>query len=161
ACGRSLARGRHHSPRPETVQHPARRERPAVRHRLRPGQADRGRQLRDPIGHGPRHAAVHGPRAGGRQPRRRPRRRRVRARREPALASRWAALAAFSGVVLSNHAMKDDPAVRALTIPMLILLAGWAAVSWLCQRGLRRPRLAEWATYAWSAADVAFLTAAQ
>ena len=34
------------APRPEAGQHPARRRRPAARHRLRPGQAGRGRQQR-------------------------------------------------------------------------------------------------------------------
>jgi eukaryotic-like serine/threonine-protein kinase len=82
-------------------------------------------------------------------------------RREPALASRLAALAAFSGVVVGNHIARDDPSVRSLTIPMLLLLAAWAAVSWVCQRGLRVPRLAHWSTYAWSVADVSLLTAAQ
>ena len=36
----------------------------AARHRLRPGQAGRGRHGADPLGRDPRHARLHGPRAG-------------------------------------------------------------------------------------------------
>ena len=56
---------RHHPPRPEASQHPARRRRPAARHRLRPGQASRSRQQPDAIRGHPGHAQLHGPGAGG------------------------------------------------------------------------------------------------
>ena len=39
---------RHPAPRPQAGQHPPRRRGPAARHRLRPGQAGRGRQRADP-----------------------------------------------------------------------------------------------------------------
>ena len=32
------------------------------------------------------------------------------------------------------------PELRRLTVPVLAILGLWAAVSWLCQRGLRGPR---------------------
>jgi serine/threonine-protein kinase len=81
------------------------------------------------------------------------------ARREPALAARLAALAAFSGINAFNYAARPD--VRLVAVQVQVLLAAWAAVSWLCQQGLRRPRLAQWSAYAWSAADVLMLTAVQ
>jgi serine/threonine-protein kinase len=81
------------------------------------------------------------------------------ARREPALAVRLAALAIFSLLVVYNHLRLPD--LRPLTLPVLGLLAAWAAVSWLCQWALRRPGWGEWAAYAWSAADVLMLTGVQ
>jgi serine/threonine-protein kinase len=77
-------------------------------------------------------------------------------RREPALASRLAALAMFSLVVAYIYV--TDAATRPLSVQVQVLLVAWAAVSWLCQQGLRRPG---WAAYAWSAADVLLLTAVQ
>ncbi len=58
---------------------------PAARHRLRPGQADRrGRQRSTRTGRDPRHARLHGPRAGRRRPRAgRPGQRRLRPGRDP------------------------------------------------------------------------------
>jgi serine/threonine-protein kinase len=81
------------------------------------------------------------------------------ARREPALASRWAALAAGSLLVVRNYfAMPED---RPLHVQVLLLFAGWAAASWVFQRGVPRPDLAQWAAYAWSATDVLLLTVLQ
>jgi hypothetical protein len=81
------------------------------------------------------------------------------ARREPALATRWAALAAGSLIVVRNYfAMPWD---RPLHVQVLLLFAGWAAASWVFQQGLRRPELAQWSAYAWSATDVLLLTVLQ
>ncbi len=80
-------------------------------------------------------------------------------RREPALASRLAALAMFSAVAQVNYV--TIPELRPLTMRVQLLLVAWAAVSWLCQQGLRRPAWAQWSAYAWSAADVLFLTVVQ
>src|SRR5262245_3353521 len=81
------------------------------------------------------------------------------ARREPALASRLAALAAGSLIVVNNYFVMPDQ--RPLHIQVLTLFAGWAIAAWVFQRGLRRPELAQWAAYAWSAADVLLLTVLQ
>jgi len=81
------------------------------------------------------------------------------ARREPALASRLAALAAGSLIVMRNYFA--IPGERTLHIQVLILFAGWAIGAWVFQRGLRRPELAQWAAYAWSATDVLLLTVLQ
>ena len=75
------------------------------------------------------------------------------------MAVRLAALAIFSGLVVFNHFRLAE--YRSLTLPVLGLLAAWAAVSWLCQWALRRPGWSEWAAYAWSAADVLMLTGVQ
>jgi eukaryotic-like serine/threonine-protein kinase len=75
------------------------------------------------------------------------------------LAVRLAALAIFSGIVVFNHFTNEE--LAPLTFKVLGLLAAWAAVSWLCQWGLRRPGWGEWAAYAWSAADVLMLTGVQ
>ncbi|HEY1379813.1 MAG TPA: protein kinase, partial [Gemmataceae bacterium] len=80
-------------------------------------------------------------------------------RREPALATRLAAFAIFAAIAVVNHVI--NPALRPYTLPVLSLLAVWAAVSWLCQRGLRHRTWGDWAAYAWSAADVVLLTAIQ
>ena len=54
----------HPAPRPQAGQHPARRARPAARHRLRPGQAGRGRQRADQSGAIMGTPGLHGARAG-------------------------------------------------------------------------------------------------
>jgi serine/threonine-protein kinase len=79
------------------------------------------------------------------------------ARREPALASRLGALAATSVIVLLL--VMRQPNMRWIGIQAQIIFVLWAAVSWLCQRGLSRPQWAGWAAMIWSAADVVFLTA--
>ena len=53
----------HPAPRPEAGQHPARRRGPAARHRLRPGQAGRGRRRADAVRRDPGHAAATWPRS--------------------------------------------------------------------------------------------------
>ena len=61
-------RAGHPPPRPEAVQHPARRGGSAARDRLRPGEAVRRRQRPDAVGRDRGDAELHGPRAGrGRQ----------------------------------------------------------------------------------------------
>jgi tRNA A-37 threonylcarbamoyl transferase component Bud32 len=80
-------------------------------------------------------------------------------RREPALAARLGAFAIFAGIVVLNHVMR--PELRPFTGPVLSLLAGWAAVSWVCQRWLRSSRWGDPAASVWSVADVLFLTAVQ
>ncbi len=80
-------------------------------------------------------------------------------RREPALAARLAAFAIFAAIVIFNHL--TVPSLRPYTLPVLSLLAVWAAVSWVCQRGLWHAAWADTAAYAWSAADVLLLTAVQ
>src|SRR5512135_524391 len=50
--------------RPEAVEHPDRSRRSPARHRLRPGQAGRGRQRPDGHRGDPRDSELHGPRAG-------------------------------------------------------------------------------------------------
>jgi serine/threonine-protein kinase len=81
------------------------------------------------------------------------------ARREPALATRWAALAAGSLIVVRNYI--SMPETRHLSVNVLLLFAGWAATSWVFQQGLRFRDLAQWAAYAWSATDVLLLTVLQ
>ena len=54
------------APRPQAVEHPARRARRAARHRLRPGQANHRRGDADQDRRGPRHAGLHGPGASRR-----------------------------------------------------------------------------------------------
>jgi serine/threonine-protein kinase len=81
------------------------------------------------------------------------------ARREPALATRWAALAAGSLIVVRNYFA--IPEWRPLHIEVLTLFAGWTVASWVFQQGLRRPDVAQWAAYAWSATDVVLLTVLQ
>ena len=54
----------HPAPRPQAGQHPARRARRAARHRLRPGQAGRGRQRADSQRRDHGHAGLHGAGAG-------------------------------------------------------------------------------------------------
>lgn len=80
-------------------------------------------------------------------------------RREPALVSRLVAFTIFAGIVLFNHFA--DHSLRSLTLPILGLLAIWALVSWLCQKGLRCPGWGHRAGYVWSAADITILTAVQ
>ncbi len=52
------------APRPQAGQHPPGRPGPAPRDRLRPGQAGQGGHGPDPDRRDPRHAQLHGPRAG-------------------------------------------------------------------------------------------------
>jgi serine/threonine-protein kinase len=80
-------------------------------------------------------------------------------RREPALATRLAAFAIFAGIVVFNHVTRPD--LREYTLPVVSLLAAWAAMSWVCQRWLRSPRWGDPAAYTWSVADVLMLTAVQ
>ena len=54
-------------PRPQTLEHPDRRVRPASHRRLRPGQAGRRRQQPDLFGRPAGHPCLHGPRAGFRR----------------------------------------------------------------------------------------------
>jgi hypothetical protein len=81
------------------------------------------------------------------------------ARREPALASRLAAFAVVSIIV--QILVKRQPDLYRVGGQVQFLFVLWAAVSWLCQRELRRPHFAVWSATIWSAADVAFLTAVQ
>lgn len=81
------------------------------------------------------------------------------ARREPALASRLAALAVVSAIV--QILVKRQPDLYRVGWQVQLLFVLWAAASWLCQRELRRPQYAVWAATIWSAADVVFLTAVQ
>src|SRR5271157_5244807 len=53
----------HRPPRPQAGQHPPDRRRPPQDHRLRPGQAPRGRLGPDSYRHHRRYARLHGPRA--------------------------------------------------------------------------------------------------
>ena len=64
--GRAPAPAGHRPPRPEAVEHPARRRGAAVRDRLRPGQDVRAGHRGDGHGRDRRHAQLHGPRAGRR-----------------------------------------------------------------------------------------------
>ena len=74
----------HHSPRSQAGQHPARRGRPAAHQRLWPGQTARRRREPHPLRRSPRHARLHGPRAGLRPARRhRPGRRHLQPRHDP------------------------------------------------------------------------------
>jgi serine/threonine-protein kinase len=81
------------------------------------------------------------------------------ARREPALATRWTALVAGSLIVGWNYFAM--PELRPLHNLVLLLFAGWAGASWVFQQGLRRPEVAQWSAYAWSATDVLLLTVLQ
>jgi serine/threonine-protein kinase len=80
-------------------------------------------------------------------------------RRAPGLAARLSAFAIFSGIVIANHFLQ--PALKPYTWPVLGLLAAWAAVSWLCQWGLRTMSHGYRWAYVWSAADILLLTAVQ
>jgi serine/threonine-protein kinase len=80
-------------------------------------------------------------------------------RREPGLAARVIAFAIFSGIVIFNYF--HSPELRPYTLPVLGLLAIWAAVSWVCQQGLRCPGWGHRWGYIWSAADIVLLTAVQ
>src|SRR5262245_10576087 len=79
-------------------------------------------------------------------------------RREPAFVSRLAALAIFCVVVQVAY---TTPTLRPRALPVQLMLTAWVAVSWLCQKAQRWPGWGDWAAYAWSAADVLFLTAVQ
>jgi serine/threonine-protein kinase len=81
------------------------------------------------------------------------------ARREPALASRLAALAATSVIV--QLLVMRQPAMRWAGIQSQIIFILWAMISWVCQRALRRQGFADWAAAIWSASDVLLLTAVQ
>ena len=81
---RASAPAGNHPPRPEAVEHPAGRRRPALRDRLRPGQGFRRRRRHDGHGRDRRHAELHGARAGlGPAGRRQPGDRRLQPRRDP------------------------------------------------------------------------------
>jgi serine/threonine-protein kinase len=82
-------------------------------------------------------------------------------RRVPGLAARLVAFALFSGIVVLNHILKIHHDLGRYTLPLLGLLATWAAVSWICQRGLRSSRGEDWWAYIWSAADIVILTAVE
>ncbi|MFO0807165.1 MAG: serine/threonine-protein kinase [Gemmataceae bacterium] len=81
------------------------------------------------------------------------------ARREPALASRLAALIAFGGLCTFN--VWALPADRPMTFQVMGLLAIWAATSVFFQRLLALPQWSMIAACLWSAADVLLLTAVQ
>jgi serine/threonine-protein kinase len=79
------------------------------------------------------------------------------ARREPALASRLAALALFVAVIQANFhlAGHDHPAVH---YAVLAIAAFWALGSWGCQRWLARHPGAEAVRCAWAGAEPFLLT---
>jgi serine/threonine-protein kinase len=79
------------------------------------------------------------------------------ARREPALASRLAALALFVAVIQANFhlAGHDQPAVH---FAVLAVAAFWALGSWGCQRWLARDPGAEVVRCAWAGAEPFLLT---
>jgi tRNA A-37 threonylcarbamoyl transferase component Bud32 len=80
-------------------------------------------------------------------------------RRQPGLAARLIAFAIFAAIVVFNHV--TAPELRPYTLPVLSLLATWAAVSWVCQRLLWGSESGYWWAYVWSAADIILLTAVQ
>jgi serine/threonine-protein kinase len=80
------------------------------------------------------------------------------ARREPALASRVAALAICFAIVDVNYRVFGT-VTQSLHIEVLAILTLWALASVAFDQGLRRPRWAAALPYAWSLADVSLLTA--
>jgi serine/threonine-protein kinase len=79
------------------------------------------------------------------------------ARREPGLACRLSLIGIVAAVVHLKYRL--DPAVGpAHHWQIMALLAGWAAVSVVCQWLLRRDRYATGVVAAWLAADAAYLT---
>ncbi|HEX4592124.1 MAG TPA: serine/threonine-protein kinase [Gemmataceae bacterium] len=80
-------------------------------------------------------------------------------RRQPGFAARLIAFGIFAAIVVFNHFRA--PLLRPYTLPVLGLLAIWAAVSWICQRGLWSSERGYWWAYVWSAADIILLTAVQ
>jgi serine/threonine-protein kinase len=79
------------------------------------------------------------------------------ARREPGLACRLAMIGIVAAVV--HLKFRLEPAVAAdHHLRILVLLAGWAVVSIVCQWLLRRDRYATGVVTAWLIADASFLT---
>lgn len=81
------------------------------------------------------------------------------ARREPALASHLAGLAAFFGIEMANYHVAGVVDV-AFHRKMIAVLAVWVLASVLLQRLLRRPALANLARFVWAGTDVVLLTVA-
>lgn len=86
------------------------------------------------------------------------------ARREPALASRLAALGLCGAVIQMRyhltHYLHLTPRVDLrLHLRVVLILAGWALISWICQRLLHRDRWANLVRGFWAAADVLLFTA--
>jgi serine/threonine-protein kinase len=79
------------------------------------------------------------------------------ARREPALASRLAALAICFAIVDVNYQVFTTVS-RSLHLEVLAILTLWALASVAFNQGLRRPRWAAVLPFAWSLADVSLLT---
>ncbi len=77
------------------------------------------------------------------------------ARREPALVSRLAMLLAITLIAQVSYSLVGH-ATLAVHAGVLVILAVWAAVSFVCQWALNRRPWAEAARFAWSAADVGF-----
>src|SRR5690606_6801780 len=78
-------------------------------------------------------------------------------RREPALAWRWTGLAAGAVIVHVNHLLVsvEEPNYP----PVMMVLALWAALSFVLQRRPSSERIGPAAPYAWATLDVAAFTA--
>jgi len=77
-------------------------------------------------------------------------------RREPALVSRLAGLAAATAVLQVNYQLRGTDLSFHLTI--LLIIAAWAVASFIFQQLLNRPRTSNLARFAWVGVDIALLT---
>ncbi len=77
-------------------------------------------------------------------------------RREPALASRWLAIAIVAPIVQSNYWLSNVTAAEHW--PVMAALGVWAAVSWCLQRLLQRERGTMTVPFVWAAVDCLIFT---
>jgi serine/threonine-protein kinase len=78
--------------------------------------------------------------------------------RHPALVSRLSLLAICGAIAQATYGMRHHVPVS-FHASVMATLGAWAAISVLCQWGLRRPRWADVVRFIWAGADAVLLTA--